>query len=108
MGLARQGVQRIVNELAKEGMVELRANPHHRRANLVILTARGRAIYDQSMRLQTPWAKALVEGVEATDLVSATRTLQNLRERLEGEDKRGPEGSSSSLTGSQRHPIPLT
>jgi DNA-binding MarR family transcriptional regulator len=83
MGLARQGVQRIVNELAKEGIVELHANPHHRRANLIVLTTRGRAIYDQSMRLQTPWAETLAEGIEAADLVSATRTIQNLRERLE-------------------------
>ena len=29
MGLHRQGVQRIVNELEKEGLVEFRPNPHH-------------------------------------------------------------------------------
>jgi DNA-binding MarR family transcriptional regulator len=106
MGLTRQGVQRVVNELAKEGMVELRANPHHRRANLVVLTARGRAIFDQSMRLQTPWAETLAEGIEASDLVSATRTIQSLRERLERQGKRGREGSD--LSPSRLRPAPLT
>jgi DNA-binding MarR family transcriptional regulator len=83
MGLHRQGVQRIVNELAKEGFVEFRANPHHRRANLIVLTARGREIYDQCSRLQSPWVHALSQGVEPDDVASATRTLRSLRERLE-------------------------
>jgi DNA-binding MarR family transcriptional regulator len=83
MGLHRQGVQRIVNELAKEGIVEFRANPHHRRANLVALTARGREIYDQCSRLQAPWVNALSQAIEADDVASATRTIRSLRERLE-------------------------
>src|SRR5947209_10547726 len=41
MGLNRQGVQRIVNEMREDGLVELRPNPHHPRAHLVALTKRG-------------------------------------------------------------------
>jgi DNA-binding MarR family transcriptional regulator len=91
MGLHRQGVQRIVNELAKEGLVEFRANPHHRRANLVVLTTRGREIYDQTNRLQAPWVNTLSEGIEADEIASATRTIHSLRKRLEGHGKPGPE-----------------
>jgi DNA-binding MarR family transcriptional regulator len=98
MGLHRQGVQRIVNELAEEAMVEFRANPHHRRANLVVLTARGREIYDQSIRLQTPWANKLAEGVELNDVALTTRTIQSLRERLEAQAKRGSGESQLSAT----------
>ena len=83
MGLHRQGVQRIVNELVKEGLVAFQPNPHHRRANLVVLTARGREIYDQADRLQIPWVNALSEGIEAGAIGSAIRTLQMLRKRLE-------------------------
>lgn len=83
MGLHRQGVQRIVNELEKEGLVAFRPNPHHRRANLVVLTTRGREIFDQADRLQIPWVNALSEGVEADAIGSAIRTLQMLRTRLE-------------------------
>ena len=37
----RQNVQRIVNDLHSEGLVAFDANPHHRRAQLVVLLTRG-------------------------------------------------------------------
>ncbi|MGD0850664.1 MarR family winged helix-turn-helix transcriptional regulator, partial [Bradyrhizobium sp.] len=43
MGLTRQSVQRIADELARAGIVEFRDNPHHKRARLVTLTAKGHA-----------------------------------------------------------------
>lgn len=91
MGLHRQGVQRIVNELEKEGLVEFRPNPHHRRANLVVLTARGREIYEEADRLQIPWVDALSKGIAADDIALATRVIQSLRKRLEEHSKLEPE-----------------
>src|SRR5215471_4471588 len=38
LGANRQNVQRIVNDLHKEGLVTFEVNPHHRRAQLVTLT----------------------------------------------------------------------
>src|ERR1044072_8812809 len=43
LGGNRQNVQRIVNDLAQEGLVAFEANPHHRRAQLVTLTDKGRS-----------------------------------------------------------------
>ena len=91
MGLHRQGVQRIVNELEKEGFVEFRSNPHHRRASLVVLTARGREVYEQAMRLQMPWINTLTEGIAAGDIALATQILRSLRARLEGQGRLEPE-----------------
>jgi len=91
MGLHRQGVQRIVNELEKEGLVEFRPNPHHRRANLVVLTARGKAIYEEADRLQIPWVNALSEGIASEDIALATRVLRSLRKRCEKQGKLKPE-----------------
>src|SRR5262252_3396520 len=48
MGLNRQGVQRIVNELAEQGLVEFRLNPNHQRARLVVLTRKGKEAYDEA------------------------------------------------------------
>src|SRR5215471_14967864 len=42
MGANRQNVQRIINDLHKEGLVAFEPNPHHRRAQLVVLTDKGR------------------------------------------------------------------
>ncbi|MGY1802881.1 MarR family winged helix-turn-helix transcriptional regulator [Blastococcus sp. SYSU D00922] len=41
LGLARQSVQRVVDDLAAAGHVELRPNPDHARAPLVALTDTG-------------------------------------------------------------------
>jgi DNA-binding MarR family transcriptional regulator len=83
MGLNRQGVQRIVNELAGAGYVALEPNPHHRRASLVVLTEQGRAAYGAADRLQTPWVNALAKGLRAEDIAAAKRVVAALRGRLE-------------------------
>ncbi len=83
MGLRRQGVQRIVNELAEEGFVAFRDNPHHRTARLVVLTEAGRAAYAAADARQAPWVEGLIRGLERGDLALAAEVLQTLRERLE-------------------------
>src|SRR5262245_64939701 len=45
LGANRQNVQRIVNDLQQEGLVAFAPNPHHRRAQLVVLTDKGRQTY---------------------------------------------------------------
>jgi DNA-binding MarR family transcriptional regulator len=83
MGLNRQGVQRIVGELAAEGFVELKDNPHHRSAKLVVMTAKGLKAFDGAMRLQTPWVNMLGEGFDAKSIEKAGNLLEELRQRLE-------------------------
>jgi DNA-binding MarR family transcriptional regulator len=89
MGLARQSVQRTVDALAEEGLVVFRANPHHRRAKLVALTAKGSALYRSAMRLQRPWAARLAAGIDANALHAASSVLRKLRARLDGAEKSG-------------------
>lgn len=83
LGLNRQGVQRIVNEMRDDDLVELRPNPHHRRAHLVVLTKRGETAYAAASRLQAPWANALARDLDAAKLIAATRMIKLLSERLE-------------------------
>jgi DNA-binding MarR family transcriptional regulator len=83
MGLHRQGVQRIVNELEAEGIVALADNPHHRRARLVRLTRNGEALYREANRRQKPWARNLAKALDTKTIASAQRLLQSLREHLE-------------------------
>src|SRR5215203_3128784 len=44
MGLTRQSVQKLVNELESDGMVRFAPNPHHQRARLVLFTDKGRGL----------------------------------------------------------------
>jgi DNA-binding MarR family transcriptional regulator len=83
LGANRQNVQRIVNDLQKEGLVAFEANPHHRRAQLVVLTDTGRQAYDAAMRLQAPWVNRLSDGVPVKDLETVGRVVTALRRTLE-------------------------
>ena len=85
MGLNRQGVQRIANELAAEGFLTFEDNPHHRRAKLVVLTEKGRAVFAAADRLQAPWVNGLGEGLDAAAIEAAGRILAALRERLDSD-----------------------
>lgn len=84
LGGNRQNVQRIINDLHHEGLVAFAANPHHRRAQLVVLTEKGRRTFDAAMELQAPWVNRLADGVTVKDLESVRRVVTALRGKLEG------------------------
>lgn len=86
MGANRQNVQRIVNDLVKEGLVELALNPYHKRASLVVLTDKGREAFDQAMSLNGPWMDNLAEGIPLEDIKIMHRVLKTLRAKLGGEE----------------------
>jgi DNA-binding MarR family transcriptional regulator len=84
MGANRQNVQRIVNDLHEDGLVAFEPNPHHRRAQLVVLTDKGRRAYDAAMRLQVPWVNDLANGLSTKDIEAVHRVVAALRQKLEG------------------------
>lgn len=83
LGAARQNVQRIVNDLERDGLVTFETNPHHRRAQLVVLTDKGRQSFDTAMRLQLPWVNGLADGLTMKELETVSRVVTALRGRLE-------------------------
>lgn len=83
LGANRQNVQRIANDLSEEGLIAFAPNPHHRRAQLVVLTEKGRKAYDAAIRAYDPWANALAQGIALPDIKTAHRVLVALREKLE-------------------------
>jgi DNA-binding MarR family transcriptional regulator len=85
MGLSRQAVQRLANEMEADGLVAFEPNPHHERAKLVVMTERGLAVFRAAMGLQQRWAADLVAGVPVVALEEAMALLRRLREKLEKE-----------------------
>ncbi len=83
IGLTRQAVQRLVNELEAEGLAAFKANPSHRRAQLVALTRKGQTAYAAADRRQKPWANGLAKGLDRDELKRATDLLNTIRRRLE-------------------------
>lgn len=84
MASNRQNVQRIVNDLRAEGLVTFSENPHHMRAQLVVLTTKGKQIYDEAMRLQMPWVNDLSQDLSLRDVQTFRRVVVALRGRLKG------------------------
>ena len=83
LGANRQNVQRIINDLHKGGLVVFEPNPHHRRAQLVVLTDKGKQTFDAAMELQTPWVNRLSKGLTIMDLETVHRAITSLRKTLE-------------------------
>ncbi|MBE0455541.1 MAG: winged helix-turn-helix transcriptional regulator [Roseovarius sp.] len=84
LGANRQNVQRIVNDLHRDGLVTFAPNPHHRRAQLVVLTDKGQRTYEEALRLYDPAVSILADGLSVEDIETATRILGDLRTRLAG------------------------
>lgn len=84
LGANRQNVQRIINDLHKDGLVAFATNPHHRRAHLVVLTDKGRRAFEAAMELQAPWVNELADGLLVKDIGTVRRVVTALRMKLEG------------------------
>ena len=82
MGLRRQSVQRTVDHLTSEGLLELAPNPHHRRAKLVRLTASGEAKLHEVFTGHIAFTNQLGAEFSARDLRKAVRTMRALRDRI--------------------------
>lgn len=83
MGVHRQGVQRIVNELKNEGVVAFEPNPNHKRAHLVVMTPKGKKLFDAAIKRQVPWVNELSEGLSPEDVATAQLVISRLKDRLE-------------------------
>lgn len=86
LGANRQNVQRITNDLEREGLVTFATNPHHKRAQLVVLTDKGKRSFKSAMDLQAPWVNELANGLAVKDLETTHRVILALRKKLEGDD----------------------
>lgn len=85
LGANRQNVQRIVNDLHQEGIVIFEPNPHHRRAHLVVLTQKGREVFEAAIKAYNPRVEALADSMPIEDIQTAHRVVAALRDKLEGE-----------------------
>lgn len=75
LGVTRQGVQRVANDLVVCGLAELRHNPDHRTSPLLVLTENGRRV------LQAITERAIVVNNRLADAVDPA-ALQATRDSL--------------------------
>lgn len=82
LGLARQSVQRVADVLAEEGLADYQENPAHRRAKLLCLLPKGRAVLRTIQAAQQPWADRLGARIGEAELRRAAATLERLLQAL--------------------------
>lgn len=87
MGLSRQAVRRVVNELEVEGLVETKPHPANRRLRLVLLTEAGKSAHDKANDRQVPWGERLAEGIASERFLAAAQVIRDVRMRLEADGR---------------------
>lgn len=81
--VSRQYVQEVVDALVADGLVELRANPRHRRSRLAHATERGRRLVREMDEIDARVLGSAVAGTPLRALELTARTLRAVRVGLE-------------------------
>ena len=82
MGLKRQSIQRTVNILVEDDLIELIENPDHQRAKLAQLTVKGKSILDRISRRQIRWANQVSDGLNPKEIKTGVKLMSEIRRRL--------------------------
>lgn len=76
LGVARQGVQRIVSELADEGLVTFAPNPDHKASPLILLTTLGHTTLNNINQTADDQHQQLLKDFPVSDIASLRTLLQ--------------------------------
>lgn len=80
---SRQSVQRLADELVRDGLAAYSPNPRHVRAKLLTPTPRGAASYRKLMQEQAKWVNALSASMRLEDIAATRKLLATLSVALE-------------------------
>ena len=83
MGLTRQSVQRVANELTQVGLLKFVDNPVHKRAKLMALTPAGHHKTKAAEELRVPWTETLARQCKGADFGATAEALAALRKALD-------------------------
>ncbi len=78
MGLTRQAVQRLANELQVDGLLKSEENPNHKRARLMTLSQKGKDIYKKIDKKQIEWINDKSKDLDRNDLKIVKKQIQNI------------------------------
>lgn len=82
LGITRQGVQRVANDLVAEGLVEFQDNPDHRTSPLLALTRPGRRTLTAITERAADDNQRLAEALGATRLRATRNGVRQMIDAL--------------------------
>ena len=98
LGGNRQNIQRIVNDLHRDGLLAFAPNPHHRRAHLVVMTERGQQAFDGAIAAYDPGVNALAADFSLAEIRMAFKVMSAMRDRLADLADSRPDAERNSST----------
>ena len=83
--VSRQHVQTTVNALSELKLLTSRDNPRHKRSPLIMLSTKGRGLFDSVLKQDEQVIKALFAGISNNNVHVTRQTLQTLLDKISGD-----------------------
>jgi len=83
MGLTRQAIQRLVDAMHEDGLLDFQTNPDHKRAKLINLTNRGAQIYAMLDIKQAKWSNENADELSQKELDITLSVLKKITDQFD-------------------------
>jgi DNA-binding MarR family transcriptional regulator len=91
LGVSRQFVQKVCNDLSSSGLIGFTDNPRHKRSKWVELTKPGRTAYEKARREENRIIAEALPEIEKEESIQARRLLEKIRKSLPSAKAMGSE-----------------
>mgnify|MGYP000335366036 CR=1 FL=1 len=86
LGLSRQAVQRVADDLVRDGLARFEDNPAHRRSRLVVITSSGSDALGAITGIAAGWQSRTVGDLDPADVEHAHGVLRDVLDRVRGSE----------------------
>ncbi len=90
--VSRQHIQKIVDGLGEAGLIDMKANPAHKRSPLIVLSAEGRTLFAIIEKREVAILAGIGKILQGDNLAAATKTLKTLTGALQDWDQKRETG----------------
>jgi DNA-binding MarR family transcriptional regulator len=86
MGLTRQAIQRLADDMANDGLIKFVENPSDTRAMHLLLTPDGKATYHDALEREWQWTNAIAADFDAEQITRAVLLLEDITQKMQTDD----------------------
>jgi DNA-binding MarR family transcriptional regulator len=83
LGVTRQAIQRLADDMARDGLVEFVKNPGDARAMHLLLTEAGKARYDEAQECEWQWTNVIAQDFDTRQITDAAALLEAITQKIQ-------------------------
>ena len=83
LGVSRQFVQTVCNDMLSRGFIEFTDNPRHKRSKLAALTESGRIAFRQARQKENEIIEQALPGIDSDKVIEACKLLECVRKAVQ-------------------------